>query len=113
MTTTTIATNTIAPGKLRWVGTNLGFATPIVTDVIDDSGNWHSFDLSRLLARLDDFEGRRGNQTVKENVIECAFIAYTNGAMGDDERLAFEGFVREQLHRTARIDAAKAVLLRQ
>jgi len=84
------------PGKLKWLGGNMGFDTPISEDVINDQGSWLGMGLKEVLSRLNDFEGYRGNTPVAENILERAFSAYEFGLMTAEERVTFENYVAEK-----------------
>lgn len=100
-------------GKLRMLGTTIGFSTPIQIDAVNERGELIALGLADILQRLDDFVDKRGYQpAVKKNIIECLFIAYQyNYAMTDVERPIFETWVRDRVRGVEAIDAAKAVLL--
>ncbi len=85
-----------SPGKLKWLGGNMGFDMPISEDVIDDEGNWLSIGLKEVLDRLTDFEGYRGDVPIAENLLDRAFSAYEYGLMTKDEKLIFENYITER-----------------
>ncbi len=98
-------------GRLRWLGGNIGFDTPISIDVIDEHGSTFGLDLGGLLSRLDDFEGYRGGVSASDNLVACCCIAYESGQMTFSEKEAFEAFVREKISTLGRFEAAKRLVL--
>ncbi|AKQ56397.1 Uncharacterised protein [Bordetella hinzii] len=100
-------------GKLRMLGTTIGFSTPIQIDAVNERGELIALGLADILQRLDDFTNERGHQqTVKKRIIECLFIAYRyEYTMTGDERPIFETWVRDRVRGVEAIEAAKAVLL--
>lgn len=85
-----------SPGKLKWLGGNMGFDMPISEDVIDDEGSWLSIGLKEVLSRLSDFEGYRGDVPIAENLLDRAFSAYEYDLMTKDEKLIFENYINER-----------------
>lgn len=98
-------------GRLRWLGGNIGFDTPISIDVIDEHGSTFGLDLGGLLSRLDDFEGYRGGVSASDNLVACCFIAYESDQMTFSEKEAFEAFVREKISTIGHFEAAKRLVL--
>lgn len=98
-------------GKLKWLGGNLGLDFPVREDVIDDKGQLHEMDLRTLLQRLDDFEGYRGNVTMKANILQCCFIAYRYNLLTPTEIIDFETYVHHAIGHTMPLEAARAILL--
>ena len=94
-------------GCLRWLGGNVGLAFPVRIDAIDDAGNVFGMSLAELLPRLDEFEGRRGNVRMSDDLLELCFSAYENGKMSVDEKRVFEAFVREKSSAPGGFKAAK------
>lgn len=97
--------------RLRWLGGNIGFDTPISIDVIDEHGSIFCLDLGGLISRLDDFEGYRNNMSTPDNLVACCFTAYESGQMTSSEKKAFEAFVREKISTIGRFEAAKRLVL--
>ena len=97
-------------GRLTWIGSNLGLDIPIFLHVEDEMGVEHTLGLAETLERIDQFRGYRGNQPVKENIIDCAFIAYESNLMTETERQAFSEYVKTRLNGMAPFDVAKAAL---
>ncbi|KQT42236.1 MULTISPECIES: hypothetical protein [unclassified Methylophilus] len=98
-------------GKLKWLGGNLAFDYPISEDVIDDEGNWLSIGLEEVLSRLNDFEGHRGSVSMAENLLDRAFTAYEFGLMTDEEKAAFENYVRKRVKGINSLNMVKNGLL--
>lgn len=98
-------------GKLKWLGGNLGLDCPVRENVIDDQGQWLTMDLESVLRRLDDFEGYRGNVTMKVDILNRCFIAYQYNQLSHDEKITFEDYVRQTINRITPFDAAQATLL--
>lgn len=103
--------NSPSVGKLRLLGHNIGFTTPISLDVIDHGGNVFAVSLPETLERIEEFDGYRGRQSTSENIIACCFIAYKEGMMTDAERDAFESFVRSKIEALGQFEAAKRLVL--
>ena len=84
-------------GKLRWIGGNLGLGkSEICEHVIDDKGNYLMFSLEVLLERINEFEGKRGDMTIKQNLLQQCKYSYENDWLIDSDKLAFEKFVYKQ-----------------
>ncbi len=98
-------------GKLRWLGGNLAIDFPVVEEVMDDRGNVFFLDLDQVLQHLDDFDGRRGNMSIKENLIANCFTAYEYRLLTPDERETFERYVREKISTLTQFEAARKIML--
>lgn len=98
------------PGRIKWLGGNLAMDFPIEEYAIDSEGKYAAMTLQEVLNRLDDFIGYRCGTPIKQNLIECAFDAYEYGLMTDDERLAFEQYVRNNLSAVSSLEKARKVL---
>jgi hypothetical protein len=104
-------THKASKDRLRWLGGNIGFDTPISIDVIDEHGAIFGLDLGGLLSRLDDFEGYLSNMSASDNLAACCFIAHESGQMTSSEKEAFEAFVREKISTIGHFEAAKRLVL--
>ncbi|MES2661720.1 MAG: hypothetical protein V4629_00300 [Pseudomonadota bacterium] len=89
--------NPASNGRLRWIGGNLGLGrNEICEHVIDDKGNQLFFSLEILLNRIYEFEGYRGDMTIKKYLLQHCKESYENDMLIDSDKLAFENFVYKQ-----------------
>ena len=98
-------------GKLKWLGGNLALDYPVNEEVLDDSGRLINKGLSEVLGRINDFEGHRGNTTIKQNLISNCFMAYKYNLLTSDEKITFERFVKINLSDLNQLHAAEVLML--
>lgn len=96
---------------LEWLGGNLALDYPVCETVRDKHGNIFDIDLKQVLQRLDDFVGYRGNQRIKDNLIDNCFTAYEYNQFSESERVLFEEYVRNEAAKISPVDAARKMLL--
>jgi hypothetical protein len=97
-------------GRLKWLGGNLGLDTPVEEGVIDSAGNYQSMGLKELLAHIDEFEGFRGEMTIQQYLMYCAFEAYEYGLLDEAERTTFESYVNAKMGSVDKFSAARKML---
>lgn len=97
-------------GKLRLLGHNIGFTSPISLDVIDHGGKVLAISLTETLERVEAFDGYSGRQTTSENIVACCFVAYHEGLMTGVERDVFESFVCSNIEALGQFEAARRLV---
>lgn len=100
-------------GRLKWIGGNIALDCPISNEVLDSEGKFHSIGLDETLKRIDEFEGYRGNMSIKDNLIDNCFTAYKFNQLTDDEKIVFEKYVHDNLSDINFTEAAKILMLNQ
>ena len=100
-------------GRLKWIGGNLALDYPVCNEVLDSSGNLLNMGLNETLERINEFEGYRGNVTIKDNLIANCFTAYKYNQLTNDERVIFEKYVHDDISEINPTDAAKILMLNQ
>lgn len=98
-------------GRLKWIGGNLGLDYPVSNEILDSKGILHNIDLNETLALIDEFEGYRGDVSIKDNLIANCFEAYKYNQLNGDEKIIFQKYVHDHIAEINPVEAAQILML--
>lgn len=98
-------------GRLKWIGGNLALDYPVNNEVLDSDGKLHSMSLDETLMRIEEFEGYRGDVSIKDNLIANCFAAYKYNQLNGDEKIIFQKYVHDHIAEINPVDAAQTLML--